>query len=47
MLTDTKDPKVCGGIMVKFGTIALDSSMRNLIREKAVALQQKVQEKVY
>ena len=41
----TTDAELGGGIILKFGTMALDGSMRNLIRESAAILQEKVEEK--
>lgn len=46
-ITETKDPQMGGGVMIKFGTMALDGSLRTLIREKAVMKQQAVEEKIY
>ena len=36
------DPQLGGGIMLKFGSMALDGSIKNLIREASVTMMQKV-----
>jgi len=38
------DPKVIGGMVLKFGSLALDGSLQNFIKEKAIALKQKVED---
>ena len=37
------NPKIGGGLILKFGSMALDGSIQNLIREKALEFQQNVQ----
>ncbi len=37
------DPKVIGGAVLKFGSLALDGSIQNLIKETAVSFKQKVE----
>lgn len=37
------DPELGGGVMLKFGSMALDGSLRNLIREKGVAIKEKIE----
>lgn len=40
----TTDPKVVGGVILKFGSLALDGSLQNFIKEKSIALKQKAEE---
>jgi F0F1-type ATP synthase delta subunit len=42
-LKASTDPKIGGGVVLKFGSMALDGSIRSLIREKAVDLQKKIE----
>lgn len=39
------DPKIGGGVILKFGSLALDGSIQNLIRETGITLQQKISER--
>jgi F0F1-type ATP synthase delta subunit len=39
----TKDAKLGGGIMVQFGSMAIDGSVRNLLREEGKALKAKIE----
>jgi len=38
------DRSLSGGVILKFGSLALDGSIKNLIRESAVSMQQKVED---
>ena len=40
----TTEPKVVGGVVLKFGSLALDGSLQNFIKEKSIALKQKAEE---
>lgn len=42
----TVDNKIGGGVLLKFGSMALDGSIRNLIREKALGLTQQIEQRV-
>lgn len=42
-LKATTDTKMGGGVILKFGSMVLDGSVRNLIRERAAELQKKVE----
>ena len=44
-LNNTTDLKIGGGAILKFGTMALDGSIQNLIREEALALQKQIETK--
>ena len=39
------DPMIGGGVIVKFGSLALDGSVQNLIRESGIRLKESVQAK--
>ena len=36
------DPAIAGGVIIRFGSMALDGSLRNLMRETGIAMQEKV-----
>ena len=40
----TTDPNLVGGVVLKFGSLALDGSLQNFMKEKAMALKQKIEE---
>ncbi len=40
----TTDPNIVGGVVLKFGSLALDGSLQNFMREKAIAMKQKIEE---
>ena len=42
-LVTSTDPEICGGVVLKFGSLALDGSLRNLIRETGVSLQSQME----
>ena len=37
------DPQICGGMMLKFGSMALDGSIKNVLRESAIRLSEVVE----
>ena len=41
-LSNTVNPKIGGGVILKFGSLALDGSIQNLIRENGVTIKEKV-----
>ena len=41
------DPQIGGGMVLKFGSMALDGSVRSLIRERAIKVQQDIADKKY
>ena len=45
-LSFSTDPDIGGGIIIKFGSLALDGSMKNLIREEGIALKTQLEAKV-
>jgi len=42
-INNTVDPELGGGAIIKFGSMALDGSIKNLIREAGVVLQEEVE----
>ena len=39
LLKSVTDAEICGGVILKFGCLALDGSLRNLLRETGVSMQ--------
>ncbi len=42
-VTVTVDPKVLSGMVLRFGSLALDGSLKNMVRESAVTLKEKIE----
>ncbi|MBZ0166445.1 MAG: F0F1 ATP synthase subunit delta [Candidatus Omnitrophica bacterium] len=37
------DPEICGGVVLKFGSLALDGSLKNLMRETALSMKSEME----
>jgi len=44
-LNESNDQEMGGGVMLKFGSMALDGSLKNLIREKSIKLKEVIEDK--
>ena len=44
-LNASTDPNIGGGVVLKFGSMALDGSVKNLIREAAISIQESIDTK--
>ncbi len=42
-VTATTDPKILSGMILRFGSLALDGSLKNMVRESAVSLKEKIE----
>ncbi len=42
-ITATTDPKILSGMILRFGSLALDGSLKNMVRESAVGLKEKLE----
>ena len=42
-VNSTIDPSIAGGAVLRFGSLALDGSLQNMIREAGIAMKQKVE----
>lgn len=42
-VTATTDPKILSGMILRFGSLALDGSLKNMVRESATGLKEKLE----
>ncbi len=42
-ITASTDPKILSGMILRFGSLALDGSLKNMVRESAVGLKEKLE----
>lgn len=42
-IVTSTDPEICGGVVLKFGSLALDGSLKNLLRETGLSLQSQME----
>ncbi len=45
-VTATTDPKILSGMILRFGSLALDGSLKNMVRESATVLKEKIEKEI-